>query len=119
VKKQEKYDFTKETKLNMNLNFMNNLSENKFKDMLEVVYNIDNSDYIIIIDYKLYELIYKINEGYSPNKVDRNRHVSFDKAVNKLVGTNTEKIYIQKNNSNREFILKEDGFDGYEFEEVK
>jgi DNA phosphorothioation-dependent restriction protein DptF len=41
----------------------------------------------IDIDYSLYVLLCKINQGYRPNKLDRNNYINFVRFVDRLVNT--------------------------------
>ena len=120
-KKQEYYNYTKKIDISPDVKVFNGLDKYKFNKVLEISFENKKTDskYEVNIDYKLYELIYKINGGYLPNKNDRDNHINYNEFVNKLIGKNADEIYIHKMNSKKKFKLSEDSFDGYEFIEVK
>lgn len=79
--------------------------------------------YEIDVDYPLYKLLTQINQGYRPNKRDRNQFIKFIEFINKLQesGSQDEKlIFTEKNkDNNHKFKLEYDEeFENYRFVEI-
>ncbi len=77
----------------------------------------------IDIDYSLYKLLVQINNGYRPNKKDRNHFIKFIEFIGKLEDTgsqNKELVFIEKNReNNKKFKLEfDDEFGTYRFMEI-
>lgn len=73
----------------------------------------------LTIDYSLYELISKLNEGYIQTADDRNNHADFIIFVEKMLyaGSLGENILIVSDRGEKA-VVKKTGF-GYEFKVVK
>ena len=73
----------------------------------------------LTIDYSLYELISKLNEGYIQTADDRNNHADFIIFVEKMqyAGSLGENILIVSDGGEKA-VVKKTGF-GYEFKVVK
>lgn len=77
----------------------------------------------IDIDYSLYKLLVQINNGYRPNKKDRNHFIKFIEFIGKLEETgsqNKELVFIEKNReNNKKYKLEfDDEFGTYRFMEI-
>lgn len=84
----------------------------------------DTSKYAeVSIDYDLYKMLKKVENGYRPSAKDNNYFVGFVSFINKLAsfGNSNEEIFIRHyvRNETKEYILKCDEFGTYEFKEVK
>ena len=110
---------------------LNNLPKNdeddlkKFIGTLKLKYKGNNSDqsYEIDVDYKLYKLLVQVNNGYRPNKKDKNYFINFIEFINKVVETgsqNEELIFMEKNKEeNKKFKLEfDEEFETYRFVEI-
>jgi DNA phosphorothioation-dependent restriction protein DptF len=83
-----------------------------FEDMSgEIIY--------LEIDYSLYELIYKLNQGYIQTADDRNNHADFISFINRILqtGSLTENISIVSVNGKKASISR--SMFGYKFKVVK
>lgn len=93
----------------------------RFASNIVIEFKNQNTSEIIqlSIDYSLYELITKLNEGYIPTADDRNNHADFIVFVEKILksGSLGEKIIIASNEG-KSAEIKKTGF-GYEFKVVK
>lgn len=71
------------------------------------------------IDYSLYELIYRLNQGYIQTAEDRNNHADFISFINRILqtGSLTESLSIVSSDDKRASISK--GMFGYKFKVVK
>lgn len=110
---------------------LNNLPKNddddlkKFIGTLKLKYkgNNSNQSYEIDVDYKLYKLLVQVNNGYRPNKKDKNYFINFIEFINKVVETgsqNKELIFMEKNKEeNKKFKLEfDEEFETYRFVEI-
>lgn len=102
-----------------------NKLENRFKTTIKIDFQTINGDIVTInLDYKLYEIINRINKGYCPNKNDRENLLVFDEFIGKLVKSGVEEnnVYIKHSSNDITFILNyENGFgeDCFKFERMK
>ena len=83
----------------------------------------DDTVYKIDIDYSLYKLLVAVNNGYRPNKKDKNHFIKFIEFINKLQESgsqNKELIITEKNmDNNRKYKLEFDNeFETYRFVEI-
>ena len=92
---------------------------------MNLQYKDENSNkiYKIDIDYGLYKLLVQVNEGYRPNKKDKNHFIKFIEFINKLEETgsqNTELVITEKNReNNKKYKLEfDDEFETYRFVEI-
>ena len=71
------------------------------------------------IDYSLYELIYRLNQGYVQTADDRNNHADFISFVNRILqtGSHTKNISIVSVNGKKARISQSTF--GYKFRVVK
>ena len=70
------------------------------------------------IDYSLYSTICKLNEGYKPNKLEKENLILFEEFINNLINESASDILIVKNidlDVNFTFEYNED-FDSFLFE---
>lgn len=111
----------------------------KFKEMISHIPNPENTDdlqrfipsivtafedpdggqILLDIDYSLYELIYRLNQGYIQTAQDRNNHADFISFINRILqtGSLTESLSIVSSDDKRASISK--GMFGYKFKVVK
>lgn len=70
------------------------------------------------IDYKLYELLSKVQEGYRPNKKDEEDAINFKEFVDKLMafGDKKKEMLIHFPSDNRFYLVKQDDFGSFVFE---
>jgi DNA phosphorothioation-dependent restriction protein DptF len=94
----------------------------KFSKVLIVSYKVQNESNVfsLEVDYNLFNLISKINNGYRPNKVDKATHIKFTQFVNKLSSykSETKELLIQQfsGESLKKFALTySSGFDDFNF----
>ena len=77
----------------------------------------------VSIDYDLYKMLKKVENGYRPSAKDDNYFVGFVSFINKLaaLGSYNEEIFIRHyaNEETKEYILRCDEFGTYEFKEVR
>lgn len=98
------------------IKFLNTM-EIKFKSSgLEISEGID-------IDYSLYQLLKEVNNGYRPNKNDKNQFVKFVEFINKLEvsgSQNSNLLFTEKNrDDNKKYRLEYDKeFEIYKFMEI-
>ncbi|MGD6943930.1 DNA phosphorothioation-dependent restriction protein DptF [Cytobacillus gottheilii] len=70
------------------------------------------------IDYKLYQLLSKVQEGYRPNKKDEEDAINFKEFVDKLMafGDKKKEMLIHFPVDNRSYMVKQDDFGSFVFE---
>ena len=125
---QTKYKISEKVELKADTS---NLSKNDDNDLKKFIGNLNlqykdensNNTYKIDIDYSLYQLLVKVNEGYRPNKNDKNHFIKFIEFINKLEETgsqNTELVITEKNREkNKKYKLEfDDEFETYRFVEI-
>lgn len=84
----------------------------------------DTSKYAAVaIDYDLYKMLKKVENGYRPSAKDNNYFVGFVSFINKLAsfGSSNEEIFIRHyiRDETKEYVLRRDEFGTYEFKEVR
>ena len=79
----------------------------------------DGGQILLDIDFSLYELIFRLNQGYIQTAEDRNNHADFISFTNRILqtGSLTEKIAIVSKSGRRANISQ--GMFGYKFKVVK
>lgn len=127
-KNQIKYKTSEELELKMDIsNLPNNedIELIKFVTTLEVRYKNDNvkDSYEIDVDYLLFELLSKVNNGYRPNKKDKNHFIKFIEFINKIESAGSQKdklTFIEKNREeNKKYKLEyNDEYEEYRFVEM-
>ena len=125
---QTKYKISEKVELKADTSNLSKNDDNdlkKFIGTLNLQYKDENSNntYKIDIDYSLYQLLVKVNEGYRPNKNDKNHFIKFIEFINKLEETgsqNTELVITEKNREkNKKYKLEfDDEFETYRFVEI-
>ncbi|MDU1412555.1 MAG: DNA phosphorothioation-dependent restriction protein DptF [Clostridium sp.] len=127
-KSQIKYKVSEKIKLKADTSNLPKNDESdlkKFVGALNLKYkneHMDNS-YEIDIDFDLYKLLVQVNNGYRPNRKDKNHYIKFVEFINKLQETgsqNEEIIFTEKNReTNKKFKLEfNDEFETYRFVEI-
>ncbi|MBC5629473.1 DNA phosphorothioation-dependent restriction protein DptF [Clostridium sp. NSJ-6] len=127
-KNQVKYKVSEELEIKADVSGLpsnNNVELVKFLKNIKLRYKTEKSDkfYEIEIDYQLYELLYKVVNGYRPNKNDKNHFINFIEFINKLesIGSQDEKlVFTEKNREdNKKYKLEyNDEFEEYRFVEM-
>lgn len=79
----------------------------------------DGGQILLDIDYSLYELIYRLNQGYIQTAEDRNNHADFISFINRILqtGSLTESLSIVSADGKKANISR--GMFGYKFKVVK
>jgi hypothetical protein len=127
-KNQIKYNVSEEIELKANtdnLPINNETNLNKFIFSLKMKYKSDKLDKSqeIDVDFGLYKLLMQVNNGYRPNKKDKNHFIKFIEFINKIeeTGSQNEKlIFTEKNREvNMKYKLEYDTeFECYRFVEI-
>lgn len=75
-----------------------------------------NSD-IILIDYRLYDLLDSMSLGYRPCSLDKSKFLSFSRFVDRLLesGSKKDRIYFQEIENGNQFLLECDDFGDFCF----
>ncbi|MBE6048927.1 MAG: DNA phosphorothioation-dependent restriction protein DptF [Clostridium sp.] len=125
---QTKYKISEKVELKADTSNLPKSEDNdlkKFIGTLNLQYKNESSGktYKIDIDYSLYKLLVQVNDGYRPNKKDKNHFIKFVEFINKLEETgsqNTELVITEKNReNNKKFKLEfDDEFETYRFVEI-
>lgn len=92
----------------------------KFVPSITVAFEDENGNLITLdIDYALYELIYKLNQGYIQTADDRNNYAEFISFVNKMLqtGSLSKSLSIVSDDGQRAIITQ--GTFGYKFKVVR
>lgn len=127
-KNQIKYNVSEEIELKANTDNLpvnNETNLKKFISSLKMKYKSDKLDKSqeIDVDFGLYKLLMQVNNGYRPNKKDKNHFIKFIEFINKLeeTGSQNEKlIFTEKNREvNMKYKLEYDTeFECYRFVEI-
>lgn len=83
-----------------------------FEDQNNEIFSLD-------IDYALYELLYKLNQGYIQTANDRNNHADFISFVDRILqtGSLTESVSVTSHDGKKANISQ--GMFGYKFKVVR
>lgn len=91
-----------------------------FITSIQVAYEdpIDNSKVFLEIDYPLYKILYKVKNGYRPNKKDEENAVKFIEFIDKIMefGEGKEELLVYFKSDDRLYSFKIDDFGSYLFE---
>lgn len=90
-----------------------------FKSSIVVGYRDEKNNKLLLeIDYKLYQLLGKVQEGYRPNKKDEEDAINFVEFIDKLMnfGEKKKELLVHFPKDNRFYILKRDEFESFVFE---
>lgn len=127
-KNQIKYKASEELELKIDISNVPNNEETeliKFLTTLELKYKSDNleNSYGVDVDYSLFELLSKVNNGYRPNKKDKNHFIKFIEFTNKLEGAGSQKdklLFTEKNREeNKKYKLEyNEEYEEYRFVEM-
>lgn len=125
---QTKYKISEKIKLKAdtrNLPKSDEVDLKKFIGTLNLQYKDEDAEisYKIDIDYSLYKLLVAVNNGYRPNKKDKNHFIKFIEFINKLEESgsqNKELVITEKNmDNNKKYKLEfDDEFETYRFVEI-
>lgn len=127
-KNQNKYKISEEIDLKPDISNLPSNKEDeliKFLNTMEIKFKSSGLEIPegIDIDYSLYVLLKKVNNGYRPNKNDKNQFVKFVEFINKLEvsgSQNSNLLFTEKNrNDNKKYRLEYDKeFEIYKFMEI-
>lgn len=91
-----------------------------FKSSILLAYHNGNSDNRIIldIDFPLYSLLTKVQEGYRPNKKDEEDAIKFVEFIDKLMafGEKKRELLVHFPNDHKQYVIKRDDFGAFVFE---
>lgn len=95
-----------------------------FKPFITVKYTSEQGEKsaeMLEIDYSLYQLLYKVANGYRPNKKDEEEATTFIEFLDKIMlfGDKSKEMMFNFLAENSKYRLKFDEFDGYVFEKVE
>lgn len=77
----------------------------------------DNSSIILNMDYSLYDMIIKINDGYKPNKLEKQNLIVFDDFIKKILSQNdSDSLFIEYSKENKNFTFKKQSDEIYSFD---
>lgn len=98
--------------------------DNRFKTDILLKFKVNHNENFIPlnIDYTLYRMITKLNNGYKPNKNDKEDLVIFNEFIDELIknGSSDEELLIEDINNKINFSLEFDStFDEFKFEQVE
>lgn len=90
-----------------------------FQNQIELAFSVKNATEKIELDYSLYQLLNSVNEGYRPNKSDKEKAINFTQFITRLMenGDKKEEITIYSKKSKNQFKLCIDDFGDFEFTE--
>lgn len=96
---------------------------NRFKTDILLKFKVNHNENTIplSIDYTLYRMITKLNNGYKPNKNDKEDLVIFNEFIDELIknGSSDEELLIEDINNKLNFTLEFDStFDEFKFEQI-
>lgn len=116
VSKELKLKYTPDT---FDVAYSDTLS-NRFKTSIKVFFYIPSTKNKIPleVDFPLYSVICKLNQGYKPNKIEKENLLLFEEFINNLIDESPSDILIVNNmdsNVNFTFEYNED-FDSFSFE---
>ncbi|WP_406542344.1 DNA phosphorothioation-dependent restriction protein DptF [Clostridium ljungdahlii] len=127
-KNQIKYKISEKIELKVDASNLTKNDEDdlkKFIETLKLKYKSENSktSYEVDVDYNLYKLLTQVNNGYRPNKKDKNCFIKFIEFINKFEETGSqdeELLFTEKNKeNNKQFKLEYDEeFETYRFVEI-
>lgn len=127
-KNQNKYKISEEIDLKPDISNLPSNKEDeliKFLNTMEIKFKSSGLEISegIDIDYSLYQLLKKVNNGYRPNKNDKNQFVKFVEFINKLEvsgSQNSNLLFTEKNrDDNKKYRLEYDKeFEIYKFMEI-
>ncbi|WP_300262348.1 DNA phosphorothioation-dependent restriction protein DptF [Clostridium sp.] len=127
-KNQNKYKVSEEIEFKADISNLPSNKDNeliKFLNTMEIKFKSNRLEVseIIDVDYSLYKLLKKVNDGYRPNKKDKNQFVKFVEFINKLdaAGSQDESLLFTEKNrdNNKKYRLQyDDEFEMYRFVEI-
>lgn len=115
-RKQLKYKIQEKLELRPDLKNINTQDKDvldKFYSNLMLHFLSGDNSFKIEIDYFLYELLYKLKEGYKISVGDRNIFINFDNLLKDLAkyGEGSKKLIITDRLTNQKFQIEEDHFE--------
>lgn len=92
---------------------------NRFKTEIKVYFSVSSSEERIPldIDFPLYKSIVKLNEGFKPNKAEKENLILFDEFINELiVNSDSNDLFIKSLDSDIEFSFEfDESFETFSF----
>lgn len=100
--------------------FSFNDKTNRFKTSIQLYFSSDGHTPIKLnLDYSLYDMISKINNGYTPNSTDKKDLILFNEFINQLIVSNKDEDYLIYHQEGIYFKLKYNRvFDRFNFSKV-
>ncbi|KKK39217.1 hypothetical protein WQ57_05495 [Mesobacillus campisalis] len=91
-----------------------------FKSTILLAYHNGNSDnkLFLDIDFPLYSLLTKVQEGYRPNKKDEEDAIKFVEFIDKIMASGEKKreLLVHFPNHHKQYVIKRDDFGAFVFE---
>lgn len=122
-KPSEKFRLSQKMNLKPTIDHLKqNTSEiiDSFKSSILLAYHDGNAENIIFldIDYPLYSLLMKVQEGYRPNKKDEEDAIKFVEFIEKLMtfGEKKRELIVHFPNDRIQYVIKRDDFGAFVFE---
>lgn len=119
----ESFKVSKELKLKYYPDLFDVVHENKlsnrFKTSIKVIFSASQGEKIPLeVDFPLYSAICKLNNGYKPNKVEKENLVLFDEFINNLINeSSSDDLIVRNTNFDVDFIFEyAEDFDRFTFE---
>lgn len=120
--RQDQYRIFKDFELIPKLVFNNKLEEtciNRFVQDFILRFDVNGEIVTLNIDYGLYVILRRVQEGYRPNRKDGNNYIYFVEAINKLINKDIQNapIYIDEINIGQaiDYKFSRDHFGNYKF----
>lgn len=75
---------------------------------IALIFSIENKEHEVVIDYRTFEILYKLNKGYFLKEEDKQIAINFDFFVNELVSgiSKSNKNIVVNTNNRQEYELK-------------
>lgn len=120
---QLKYNITQKINLEPSIQAIENPTElnevHEFGNIIHIGIKAAGHEVRFVLDISLYILLKQVIDGYSPNKLDRENHTDFQKAVETITGLSSKGKSINferiDGGNKKEFQLTYDSEFGYEF----
>ncbi|KZX15089.1 type I restriction enzyme EcoKI subunit R [Methanobrevibacter cuticularis] len=99
----------------------NNTIENlgsKFKKNISLVFSINGIELDLNLDYPLYDMIMKINNGYQPNVTEKKKLLIFDEFIEKLSNAHINDSLIITDSYDTQYKFEKDDFDLFNFKRM-
>ncbi|MCK6207699.1 DNA phosphorothioation-dependent restriction protein DptF [Bacillus infantis] len=122
-KPDEKFRLAQKLNLRPTIEHLSTRTEEQldsFKSSILLAYHGGDSDHKIYldIDYQLYQLLVKVQQGYRPNKKDEEDAIKFVEFIDKIMafGEKKNELLIHYPNDKKYYTIKKDDFGSFVFE---